>query len=194
MEIERILEHSNKLYSYIHQNLFLKENVDFFIAKIGGMKKAKGVLKEKFMINSVKNIHSGIKKKNLINTHALINTIQEIKIILDKLKDLSNIERDNSKSETDTELIEKGKNLIRKLKSNQKFPNLKIIKSLEEEFSNYTSKSTEKIVNNFTLLLKEEMNKLIHIKSIPISSEEGEDVKLKELSYYVSYILYNFSK
>ncbi len=141
-EIEKILEHSNKLYNYIQNNLFLERNMENIIHKISNIKKAKELLKKKFMINSVKCVKAGMLKKDLENKN---NFIIKVKAIQDIIKLLLVLSGNQSKYELVNELIIKAREIL------QKFPTqikcrIKICEKLEEELDRFNRKSCENMV------------------------------------------------
>jgi hypothetical protein len=198
-EIEKILEHSNKLYNYINTNLQpLYDDLEFSIFRVKQMKQQKDIIKSKFLINSAQNIRHGIKKKNLSLMISTAKSIKSLKEILDLLKVLST---NPAKYQVTQDLINKGKeimNQIQKISSNKSKINtlnnkksssnntLKILKYFEEEFNKYSNKSSEKIIQEFNNILYEEINKLISIdEELILNSESTIDY-----SYYVKISIY----
>ncbi len=178
-EIERILQHSSKLYSFINTNLApLNDDVEYTYQKTQILKKAKNCLKQKFLLNSIKNIQKGEKRKNLSKMLTTTNNIKAINDILNLLKVLS---KDPTKYNLTQDLINKGRELIQKTDALFRDPlkKLKILRSYEEEFNKLSSKSADKIQGEFGILLFEELSKLIVINYEPFEVDNDNQYYVK---------------
>jgi hypothetical protein len=174
IEIERILKHSNKLYNFIDNNLYLHGLMDELSIKIAEMKKAKNGLKEKFFNNSIDSLKKGIKRKNINDVVSLIKNAKQLKEILDVLKILSS---NSSKLLIAYDLVEKGKNIMKNHSGK-----VKILKIFEEEYNNYENKIYEKINGEFIKSIQDEMKNMVRFEETDDSSD------------YVSlFLIYSFS-
>jgi hypothetical protein len=190
MEIERILEHSGKLYNYINTNLQpLNEQLLFTIDKVEQSRRTKILLKNKFLINSGLNIQKGIKKGNLNNMLNIFKNVKSIKEILDLLKILSG---NPSKYQVVNDLISKGRELMDKINS-YSYSNLnvanakhvfKLMKHFEEEMIKCSSKSTEKVVQEFSNVLNEAFGNIVSI------NENQDYLKEDNMMKYVYFYFY----
>jgi hypothetical protein len=168
-EIERILQHSGKIYNYINTNLTpLSEEVHFSYEKIRTMKMMKESLKQKVFVNSARSIQLGNKRKNLSNMISSLKGLKSLKEILDLLKVLAN---NPSKYGVTLDLINKGKEILSGLQSKKKGPSLKIAKLFEDDFNKFSNKSMDKIVVEFSNILYEEIAKLICIGTEPVEND-----------------------
>lgn len=156
MEIEKILNYSGKLYNYIKSNIYLYENIQFFLAKVEILKKTQNSLKQHFLLNSADLIKQGVKKSNLSNIQNFLTNVKVLKEILDLIKKLSN---NPAKYQVTYDLIEKGKIILNNLMLN--FSNVSILSSFEIELAKFSNNSAEKIINELILIVKNEIEKLI---------------------------------
>lgn len=175
IELEKILEHSNKLHNYIHNNLFLQKNIDDILVNISQIKKTKETLKQGFMINGLKCIKIGLKKKSINETKDHLKNLNSLKEIIDLLKVLST---NPSKFELVNELLAKGKNLINSFPSDIREKTL-LVKKFEEEFGKYTNKSSENMIEEFQKVISSYLSDSLEIMQI-INIEELDKVLYKE--------------
>lgn len=148
-EIEKILEHSNKLYNYIQNNLFLEKNIDNIMKNICNIKKAKDLLKNRFMLNSLNCIRIGNNKKSFEKTLNYLGIIKSIKEIIELLKVLSN---NQSKFELVNELILKAKVIIGSVPVNF-LEKVIIFKKFELELKIFSNKSSENMIEEFQKII-----------------------------------------
>jgi hypothetical protein len=148
MEIERILNHTNKLYDHIMQNLFLTDIITESEQRIARIRRAKNLLKYKFLTNAAKAMLMGNKKKNLINTHGLLMDIKVLKGISEGLR---------TGAGDFYELIGHGKSIIAKYEDYH----LNIFKLFLKEYHNHLNIGYEKLLDEFVLTLRHEMFNLI---------------------------------
>jgi hypothetical protein len=182
IEIERILQHSAKLYNYINNNLKpLFSDLNFFYEKVKQMKTHKVFMKKTLLLNSAKQITLGIKKENLKKINQMMKDFKSLKEILDLLRILS---KDQSKYQITQDLINKGKDLVQRLKVNSKSP--KILKLHAEDFQKLCSKSLDKVQVEFGNVITEILNSLVKFKEI----KEIEDDELM-IKKFVKIILNN---
>jgi hypothetical protein len=185
-EIERILQHSGKIYNYINSHLTpLCEDLEFTYEKVRNMKTMKDVIKKKVLVNSAKSIQLGNKRKNLWLMITTMRSIKSLKEILDLLKILAN---NPSKYGVTQDLINKGKEILSSLQIKKKGSNLlKIAKIYEDELTKLSTKSVDKLVLEFANVLAEKIGKLIIIEAQPIQSEQLE----MNSKVFVKYLLNN---
>jgi hypothetical protein len=160
IEIERILQHSAKLYNYITNNLQpLYTDLNYFYEKVKQMKSSKVLMKKTLLVNSAKQIKLGMKKDKLKKVYQMMKDFKSLKEILDLLRILS---KDQSKYQITQDLINKGKDLLNRLKVNSQSP--KILKLYAEEFQKVCSKSLDKVQIEFGNVLSETLNSLVKFK------------------------------
>ena len=175
-EIEKILEHSNKLYNYIQNNLFLEKNIDDIMINICNMKKAKDLLKNRFMLNSLNCIRIGNNKKSLEKTLNYVEAIKSIKEIIELLKVLSN---NQSKFELVNDLILKAKTLIGSVPVNF-LEKVIIFKKFELELKKFSNKSSENMIEEFQKIITDYLSGSFEI--LPYVKIGNVSVILKILS------------
>ena len=193
-EIEKILEHSLKLFNFINQNLQpLCDQLDFSLVRIKEMKKSKKIIKEKYLLNTVTKIKKELRKRNLTKSFRIIKRIESLKEILNLLKVLS---VNASKFKVTGELIAKGRDIIYQIKQeckNQKNPlssnNLRLAKYFEDEFVKFSTKSTENISQEFSNLIKDALENFILI-SMKDDKENFDSNKI-DFDFYVKNNLNN---
>lgn len=200
-EIERILEHSGKLYNFINSNLYpLNDDLENALRNVQAMKNYKKVIKLKLIENSAKTIQLGVKRKNLSNMIQIMKNIKSLKKILELLKVLAN---NPSKYQVCQDLLNKSRMIIstvyklsdngiqdKKRSSNGGFNALKILKSLEDEFNKISNKSSDKIQIEFGNMIKEQLNQLISIKH-PEKNYSESDLNLDEYVKYYALLTIN---
>lgn len=168
IEIERILQHSSKLYYYINKNLQpLHEDLEILCKKVNEMKEAKKFIKSHLLTNTSKTIKLGIKKNNTHRILQMMKNFKSLKDIIDLLRILS---KDQSKYQLTQDLLNKGKDLISKLNINKRSPN--IMKIVFEEFQKLNSKSLDKVQIEFGNILNEELSNLFLFKNENIDLED----------------------
>jgi hypothetical protein len=186
-EIEKILEHSVKLYNYINYNMQpLCDQLEFALFKVKEMKKSKEFLRVKFLTNSSLTIKKEIKKRNFLKAYTIVNHFNSLKEILNLLKVLS---ANQAKFKVSQELISKAGDIINEIKkickSNNQFQNtmgqknknenfLKLIKIFEEEFAKFSQRSTDNIIQEFSNLIKEQLENSIRIR------ESNENINIED--------------
>jgi hypothetical protein len=170
MEIEKILKHSSKLYTFISHNLYLFDVMNECSERVEKMKNSKDAIKKLYLTNSAKSIQLGNKKKNIEKNITLLKHLKSLKEISDVLKLLSN---NSSKLLISYGLIEKGKSILKLYKNK----NIKVLKLFEEEYVGYTNKILDKLIIEFNKDLKEGISSLVQF------NENGAD---SEAATYVS--------
>jgi hypothetical protein len=207
-EIEKILEHSVKLYNYINHNMLpLYDQLEFSLFKMQEMKKAKNFLKEKFLKNSALKIKKEIKKRNFIKAYTITKHFNSLKEILNLLKVLS---VSPGKFKVTQDLILKAGDIlneIRKLCKNpitsqssmssfskkgenpQNVPQntFGLIKIFEDEFAKFSARSTENLLQEFNNLIKEDLENTISL--IPIDEEIMNSKENIDFEYIVIYLI-----
>lgn len=162
-EIEKILEHSNKLYNYIQNNLFLEKNVESVIQNISNIKKTKGLLKKMFMVNGISCFKFCMQKKDLEIKKILIIKIKSIHEIIKLLEVLSAAQ---SKYELVNELIIKARKMLEELPSHLK-SKVKICTMLEERLDRFNNKSCENMVEELQKNITDVLSESIEILPFP---------------------------
>jgi hypothetical protein len=187
-EIERILQHSGKIYNFINTNLTpLSEEIEYSYGKIKNMKDMKESLKQKVIVNSARSIQLGNKRKNISNMINCIRGLKSLKEISGLLKVLAS---NPSKYGVTLDLLNKGKEILNCIQTKKKGPNLKIIKLFEEEFHKFSNKSMDKIVIEFSNVLYEEISKLIFIDCESIEEKlKSQTSTDSDISLFVKYLL-----
>jgi hypothetical protein len=144
LELDRILEHSHKLYYYINQNMSINDILEFCVYEINKMKESKNRIKEKYLINTAKSIKHGLKRKNIITSVQTMRIIKSLKEMIDLLKVLCS---SSSKNSVALDLIKKSKLLLSNLFQITQ-GKLKIAKNFTDEFSKYAGKLMENALND----------------------------------------------
>jgi hypothetical protein len=177
MEIEKILNNSNRLYNYINENLYLTDIVNQSMERIGNIKKAQTLIKSKFIVNSSKTIQTGVRKQNLHKTYSLLKDIEVLKGISTALK-------------TNTgdfyELIEQGKAIMNRYTN----CNLKIFHQFEEEYDQHINKGFDILYENLAKDLKDVIYNIITFGEVNDYLAIGAYVRLYLIIVKVE--LYNF--
>jgi hypothetical protein len=155
MEIEKILNHTGKLYTHIMQNLYLSDIINESSLRIARMKKAKALLKNKFLINSAKVTLMGTKKTNLLGTHILLKDIQILKGISENLK---------SGTGDFYELIETGRGVIARYEGY----NLNVFKLFVKEYDNHLNLGYERLLDDFVYSLRQGMDNLVNFNATQV--------------------------
>jgi hypothetical protein len=181
VEVGKILFHSSKIYNYIEQNLFLNKKLDYFMDKISRLKKANILIKKSFIMNSTKVSIKGIKRQNL---HKIRYTLVQIKLLLsimERIKSINEVEivndpditSRNTKFQEESELMNSAKELLLELKT--KNPNIEILKVIENEMLSFSSKTSEKIIEEYNKCFKKIFKNLIIISQNTGSFSENDE-------------------
>lgn len=112
------------------------------IRNISNIKKAKELLKKKFMINSIQCVKTGMIKKDLETKKNLVFKIKSVYEITKLLEVLSG---NQSKYELVNELISNARKILDEFPIQLK-SSVKLCKKLEEELDKFNSKSCENMV------------------------------------------------
>ena len=196
-EIEKILEHSVKLYNYINNNMSpIYDKLEFSLFKVQEMKKAKNFIKEKFIKNSSVKIKKEIKKRNYIKAYTIVKHFNSLKEILNLLKVLS---VNSGKFKVTQDLILKAGDILEEIRKLTKpsqniqsvtsnFPKksensknnipLALIKTFEVEFSKFSTRSTDNLIQEFTNILKEDIE-----SAITIFEDSQENINSKDIDF-----------
>jgi hypothetical protein len=102
------------------------------------------------VMNTSKTLIKGNRKRKIENLVDLLKNIKNLRDVFENLKIISNLQEENK-------LIQKAKEILGKLK----MKNIKIVSIQEKELINYTSKSSEKIIDEFSKLFKKTFSDLI---------------------------------
>ena len=157
MEVEAILKSSGCLYNYIENNLSLESQVDFFLNRIKRFKENKEKFRKYLIMNTNKLVLRGSKKKHVERILNYSKGLKELKEIIDKIhktgkNNASEITKSSSSLQEENELFFRGKELIKKLKSEMK---TKVVNQIEIELLNYNNKSSEKMTEEFSKIFVE---------------------------------------
>lgn len=181
-ELYRILKFSGRIYSYILSNMNIQDSVESACARIKRMKEKNSIVKRFFLENNSKQIKCQIKKRNIEKLKGFISILKKLKKSADCLETLS---KNSSKYQLVYDLVNKSKDIMNKIntKSNGSLvkdsnAKLKCLEFFEQEFSKYTSKSSEKVIEELYKFLKDHFlaNQLLHKSDI-----------MQDLSFLIPY-------
>ena len=159
LELEKILEHSNKIENYINDNINPFENVvDNSYDKIKRWKEVYHELKEKNQRNSIFLIAKEIKRQNLKKMNYVLLSIKKLKEVLDLLQILIG---NPKKYKITSELIVKSKETLEKLKSDKRIKNYKLFDIFETSLSKFSSKCSSHMITEFSDILAEYYKNII---------------------------------
>lgn len=156
-EILKILKHSSKIFNYICDNLVIDEIIQNSSFKITTIKEKNLQFKENYIVNTIKKIKFGIKKKNMDKLKSFVSLLGKLKNCKQCLNTLS---KSSSKYNIVFDLVNKSREIITKTNEliggsgNNRM--LFCISNFESEFNKYTTKSSDKALDNLINLLKED--------------------------------------
>ena len=158
LELQRILKKNEMIENYISGNSWPSLNgVNCTFNKIKEWKNIYKELKSKNYKNSLFLLTKKIKQQNLKKIILFMKSLKEVQNNLSFINDINS--KDNTSSSF--ELISKGRELIEKLKNNTGQKELKLYDFFEETFSNYLSKNSSSMTNEFSNIMTEYFNGFI---------------------------------
>ena len=149
-EINKIVsDNTNSLFNYIENNISINYEIDKNLNNLTLIRNSKRDLNKKYIDNSVKLLLKGSKKKKLCN---LIEILKEFMTLYNISKELRNIEEsdNDNKIKELSNILEKGRNIIKQLRKNDKLRKLNAINDIEKYFLNYENKGEENLVLEFS--------------------------------------------
>jgi hypothetical protein len=180
MEVEKILSNSSSIYNYIENNLSLVPQVNFFLERVKKHKEAKINFRKYFLLNANKLILKGNKKKNC---EKVKNILKNVNTLVEIIENLTNLSKDPSKVCEENDLLNKGKEIIKQMKSNSK---IRIFAVLEKELLNYNSKSSEKMNEEFCKLFMKMMKGTISFVNTTDDYDSNEEMKYVKFYFYLA--------
>ncbi len=151
--IRIVTNNSNRIISYIENNISIGHKIDSYLLSLKGKKDCKKNLKEKFIGNSSKLFLVENKKQNIKQLQYYLNEIKIIKDDFIKLDILDKGESDNKIQELKN-LINNIKNKINRIKEKTIFKNLRIVSEMEKELMNYENKGEKHLLIEFNKMIK----------------------------------------
>ena len=130
--------------------------------KINKIKKAKELLKDKFMVNGLKSMKKGLQKKNLNNA---LNYLKNLKLLIEIVDSLKVLSSNQGKFEISNEFILKGKNILNSFPENLK-EKILILKIYEEELNKFSNKSSENMIEEFQKIISDFLLDSFEIKTL----------------------------
>ena len=174
LELEKILEHSNKIENYINDNINPFENVvDNSYDKIKRWKEVYHELKERNQRNSIFLIAKEIKRQNLKKMNYVLLNVKKLKEVLDLLQILIG---NPKKYKITSELIVKSKEILEKLKSDKRIKNYKLFDIFETSLSKFSSKCSSHMITEFSDILSEYYKNIISYNKIEKNTNETFNV------------------
>jgi len=174
LELEKILEHSNKIENYINDNINPFENVvDNSYDKIKRWKEVYHELKERNQRNSIFLIAKEIKRENLKKMNYVLLNVKKLKEVLDLLQILI---ANPKKYKITSELIVKSKEILEKLKSDKRIKNYKLFDIFETSLSKFSSKCSSHMITEFSDILSEYYKNIISYNKIEKNTNETFNV------------------
>lgn len=164
MEIQRILNHSNKLYNYINNNLIpLNSQLKTLTDKVQEMKFTKHQIQSKYMQITARTVLKGEKRRNVANLIGIFKDIKSLGEIFELLKVLCS--NNQTKFQVANDLIIKAKAIITKLNSMKQSKSEKnILKMFEDELNKCTNKMIVALFLELNRSLMESFEKMIVIE------------------------------
>ena len=161
LELEKILDHSNRIENYINDNINPFENiVDNSYDKIIRWKEIYKELKLKNQKNSIFLISKEIKRENLKKMNFILLNVKKLKEVIDLLQILIT---NPKKYKITSELIIKSKETMLKLKSDKRIKNFKLFDSFESSLLKFSSKSSSQMITEFSDILSEYYKNIISV-------------------------------
>lgn len=191
MQVEKILSNSSMIHAYIENNLSLQDDIEIFLQRIKKYKLGKEKFRKFIIQNTNKLVLRGSKKKNLEKILNLLNGINEVKILIEKIKfgTSEDIEGRKFSLQEENELLNEAKEIIKNLKlqlnnlSNLCYKNpipeigtVVVINQLEKELFNHNNKSSEKIIDEFTKLFTNMMKSRVRVGVNPNDIDKDEEL------------------
>ena len=174
LELEKILEHSNKIENYINDNINPFENVvDNSYDKIKRWKEVYHELKERNQRNSIFLIAKEIKRENLKKMNYVLLNVKKLKEVLDLLQILI---ANPKKYKITSELIVKSKEILEKLKSDKRIKNYKLFDIFETSLSKFSIKCSSHMITEFSDILAEYYKNIISYNKIEKNTNETFNV------------------
>lgn len=203
IQVEKVLCNSSMIHSYIENNLSLQDDIEIFLQRIKMYKSGKEKFRKFIIQNTNKLVLRGSKKKNLEKILNLFNGINDVKILIEKIKFGTSEDTGERKFslQEENELLNGAKEIIKNLKL--KLSNLSnlsnknpipengtvvVIDQLEKEIFNHNNKSSEKIIDEFTRLFTNMMKSRVRVGVTPNDIDKDGEINGLERNINQKYV------